>query len=122
MSLTGAEDRYMLREHVENIRRASVPSSDPEAQRFIDRFGRNGIEMVRANGKGIPLLSALAFREIKKADGAWLISGSASFPSGLVRSPDRRVQGGVLLCPDRDMAVAQYAALLAQVGLQARYV
>jgi hypothetical protein len=118
----GTEDRYMLSEHLENIRRAVVPSSDPQAHRFVDRFGRNGVEMVRGNGKGIPLLSAEEFAAAKSSGKAWKIAGTLVVPPNLVLSPDRQVPGGLLLGPERDMTMARYSALLTQVALSAESV
>ena len=113
---------YILAADVAAIRSAIMPKFESGAPNYVDRFDRNGIQMVRSNGRGIPLLSQKPQNQASLTDGFWTIPKTTPLPSGLVVHPDTHRPGHFLLCPNRDLAMARYCALLTGFATRGEYI
>ena len=109
---------YMLAEDLFRVGNSSTPRLNHVRPQDIDRFERNGITMVRSNGKGISLLSEKGLARLRGGGWLWKISRTTSLPSGLAISADPGNPGHFLLCPSVDMTVARYHALLSELALR----
>ena len=78
-------------------------------------YDRNGIVMVRANGKGISLFTEDEIRRTRFEGWAWKIPHGTAMPPGLGLNNDH--PGHYLICPLNDMPVAEYKALLSKLAL-----
>jgi len=77
-------------------------------------YERNGVKFVRATGEGISLLTEERAARVKR--GGWLCSLPARvpMPTDLVLNNDR--PGHYAVCPDSDMTIKEYRALLSRLA------
>ena len=80
----------------------------------VTTYDRNGVIYVRANGKGISLLTE---KRANTFTGSWLwkIPAGTRLPNGLVLNHDAPEH--YALCPKTDMSVEAYRALLLEVAV-----
>lgn len=116
----------MLDEDLYRFGNATSPKLDNVRPHDVDLYERNGITMVRANGKGISLATEQRLKRIEKfASGyVWKISAHFPMPQGLALNgdPDSIQKPGdapdhYLLCPTSDMTLSEYVALLSKLAL-----
>ena len=81
----------------------------------VDTYERNGIRMVKANGKGISLLTE---SRLATFTGGWLwkLPKGTAMPSGLILNHDQADHYS--LCPKSDMTMDGYRALLSGLAIR----
>lgn len=109
---------YLVAEDLYRLGNASAARLDHVRSQDVDLFEQNGVPMVRSNGKGISLLTEARMARVRGGGWVWKIPRQAQLVEGLAISPDADPTntGHLLLCPRRDMPLAQYQALLAEMG------
>lgn len=83
--------------------------------RDVDLYERNGITMVRANGKGVSLFTEEEIRKTRFEGWAWKVPHGTQMPSGLGLHDDHK--GHYMICPVSDVSVDEYKALLNKIAL-----
>ena len=79
---------YMLDEDLYRLGNATSPKLDNVRPQDVDTYERNGILMVRANGKGISV-GTLAYLKLLRISGwLWKIPATTLLPQGLLFYPD----------------------------------
>ena len=119
---------YMVDEDLYRLASASSPKLDnARPVKDIQTFDRNGIVMVRANGLGVSLLTLERIereREEHKGSYLWKLPANYPMPTGLVLVADtrrlrpRQAPDHYFLCPQSDMPVSEYVALLSKLALK----
>ena len=108
-----AEDLYRLGN-------ATTPKLDhvrTEGSKDVDTYLQSGLLMVRANGRGVSLLTEAG--AASRGDvWLWIIPKSTSMPPGLALHNDARDH--YHLCPAFDMTLDEYRALLAKLALSCK--
>ena len=81
----------------------------------VKTYDRNGVQMVRADGKGISLFDE---RGIVRLKGGWLwkIPRGTQLPLGLALHNDHGAHYAI--CPTHDMTVSAYKSLLETLALR----
>ena len=106
---------YIVDEDLYRLGNSEGPRLDHVRDRDVDIYVVDGISFVRANGKGISLLTEAG---VRGARGGWLWKLRAGLPPppGLVVIHDRTDHYS--LCPDSDMKLDQYKRLLAKLSVE----
>ena len=110
---------YTLDEDLYRLGNATSPKLDNVRPQDVDTYERNGILMVRANGKGMSV-GTLAYLKLLRISGwLWKIPATTLLPQGLLFHPDPNPAklGHFFLCPNSDMTMDKYRALLSQLAL-----
>lgn len=81
----------------------------------IDTYDRNGIRMVRANGKGISVFTEADLSRARFEGWVWKIPHGTQMPLGLGLINDHG--GHFMICPISDMPLDEYKALLSKLAL-----
>ena len=76
----------------------------------VDLYQRNGVNLIRANGKSVSLFTEDEIRRTRFNGWIWKIPQGTPTPSGLGLYSDHK--NHYMLCPVRDMTVNEYKALL----------
>ncbi len=127
MATTISEYLYMLDEDLYRLGNATSPKLHNVRADDVDTYDRNGIVMVRANGKGISLATEQRLKRIERtASGyVWRLPANLFMPQGLVLKGDLssiNKPGGVpdhyLLCPAYDMIMSEYITMLYKLAAQ----
>jgi len=82
----------------------------------VNTYEQNGIQMVRANGRGISLRTEAGLSVFRGGGWLWKIPKGFQMPSGIALYNN---QGShYMICPVRDMSMNGYIALLNEVALR----
>ena len=92
---------------------SASPRLDHMRSNDVDLYQENSVLHVRANGKGISLLTEKG--AMGKPGWLWRIPQNTPLPDGLVLHHDR--PDHFSLCPDFDMTVEEYLERLRQLAL-----
>jgi hypothetical protein len=104
---------YLSQEDLYRFGNSTSPRLDHLRAHDVDLYELDGIAHVRANGKGISLITE---REAASKPGwLWLIPRNTPMPSGLALNPDR--PGHFSLCPVSDMTIDRFCALLSELAV-----
>lgn len=104
---------YLSQDDLYRFGNSISPRLDHVRSNDVDLYENNGIVLVRANGKGISLLSEEEAR--RKPGWLWLIPRNTPMPVGLALNPDR--PGHFALCPVSDMTVDRSRTLLSELAV-----
>jgi hypothetical protein len=119
---------FLLDEDLYRLGNATSPKlHNARPGKDIETYDTSGIVMVRSNGQGISLITEERFkRERDRHTGSylWKIPANFPMPPGLALQPDTRdLRPGqepdhYLLCPQSDMPLSEYVALLSNLALK----
>jgi len=119
---------YMLDEDLYRLGNATSPKvHNVRPGKDIQTYDRNGIAMVRSNGQGISLITEERLqRERVRHAGShlWKLPANFPMPPGLALMPDTQdlrpgqIPDHYLLCPQSDMPLSEYVALLSKLALK----
>jgi hypothetical protein len=106
---------YLSQADLFRLGNASTPKLDNVREVDVELFERNGIQMVRANGKGISLFTEAGIARLK---GGWLwkIPHGTPMPSGVALFNNHGTH--YVICPIADMTLDGYKALLSNLALR----
>ena len=93
---------YIAEDDLFRMGNATSPRLDHVREEDVDFFFRNGIKFVKANGKGISLLTEDRARK-RRGGWLWKLAGQTALPSGLLFNHDSPTH--YALCPASDMSV-----------------
>jgi hypothetical protein len=112
MTSTPNDYLYLSQDDLYRFGNSTSPRLDHVRSNDVDLYVLDGVPRVRANGKGISLLTEL--EAARKPGWLWRIPKSTALPPGLALNPDR--PGHFALCPVSDMTVDRYRALLSELA------
>ena len=118
MASTLGDFLYLSKDDLYRFGNSNSPRLDNVRGQDVDLFDVNEISHVRANGKGISLLTE---EEAARRPGwLWKISKNTVMPPGLALHHDR--PGHFSICPTTNMAVDRYKALLSELAVHCQKV
>jgi hypothetical protein len=103
---------YVSREELYRFGNAGAPRLDHVRENDVDLYDLDGVMYVRANGRGISLLTEQG--AAGKPGWLWRLPKHTTAPLGLALNPDR--PGHVSLCPVTDMSLDSFRALLLELA------
>lgn len=106
---------YMAEEDLYRLGNSTSPRLDHVRHADVDTYSTNGILFIRANGKGISLLTEDGVRG-KRGGWLWKLPAGLALPSGLLLNNDKPFHYS--LCPASDMNVDEYRGLLARLAVR----
>jgi hypothetical protein len=106
---------YSFAEDLFRLGNATSPRLDHVRDVDVDIFERNGIPMVRVNGKGISLFNLEELNRRNSKGWVWKIPLGTQLPPGLAIRPDPESPGHFFLCPISDMTMKTYKDLLSKL-------
>jgi hypothetical protein len=111
---------YLLAEDLYRLGNAEKPRLENVRAQDIQTYERNGLMMVRANGRGVSIGTEQYLSALNVTGWLWKIPAKTTLPQGLVivPDPDPRKTGHFLLCPMSDMTMDKYKYLLSELALQ----
>ena len=109
---------YLSQEDLYRFGNSSSPRLDHVRNNDVDLYEVNAIMHIRANGKGISLLTEQD--AARKPGWLWRIPKNTPMVPGLALNPDR--PGHFSLCPVTDMTLDKYRALLSELALHCQRV
>ena len=80
----------------------------------VDLYDRNGVTVIRANGRGIALFTEEEIRRTRFNGWVWKIPHGTPMPSGLGLYSDHA--NHYMICPIKDMPVNEYKELLSAIA------
>lgn len=80
----------------------------------VDLYDRNGITVIRANGKGISLFTEEEIRRTRFSGWVWKIPRGTPMPTGLGLYNDH--ENHYMICPIKDVTVGEYKARLGKIA------
>jgi hypothetical protein len=89
---------YLSQDDLYRFGNSTSPRLDHVRSNDVDLYENNGVVHVRANGKGISLLTEQEAQQ--KPDWLWLVPRNTPMPPGFALNPDR--PGHFSLCPVSD--------------------
>ena len=104
---------YLSQDDLYRFGNSGSPRLDEIRPNDVDIYELNGIAHVRANGKGISLLTEQGAAH--KPGWLWRVPENTPMSSGLALNPDR--PGHFSLCPVSDMTVDRFRALLSELAV-----
>ena len=110
----------MLDEDLYRLGNATSPKLDNVRPQDVDTYEHNGILIVRANGRGVSLGTQQYLEKLPLSGWLWKIPATVVMPQGLLLHPDPNPakMGHFFLCPDSDMTMDKYRALLSELDLR----
>ncbi len=110
---------YLLADDLYRVGNSEKPRLENVRPNDIQTYERNGLQMVRANGRGISLGTEQYLSALNVTGWLWKIPAKTALPLGLVivPDPDPRKGGHFLLCPNSDMTMDKYKGLLSELAL-----
>lgn len=105
---------YLAEEDLFRLGNASSPRLDHIRETDVDFFVRNGITFVKANGKGLSLLTE---ERARRRVGSWLwkLPARVQLPHGLLFNHDQPTH--YALCPALDINLDEYKSLLGKLAV-----
>jgi hypothetical protein len=127
MSMANAAPQYLylLDEDLYRLGNATSPRLHNVRPGDVTRYERNGVVMVRADGFGISLATEQRIKRTNpRGSYLWKIPANFPMPRGLALNPDRNsiskpgdAADHYFLCPQYDMMLSEYVALLSKLAL-----
>jgi hypothetical protein len=120
MSTVTPQYLYLLDDDLYRLGNATSSRLDHVRSVDVDTYQQNGILMVRANGKGISVGTKEYLEKLHLSGWLWKIPTTTTLPAHLLLNPDLNPakQGHFFLCPDSDMTMDRYRALLSELALR----
>jgi hypothetical protein len=120
MSIITPQYVYLLDEDLYRLGNATSSRLDNVRSVDVNTFQQNGILMVRANGKGISVGTKEYLEKLQLSGWLWKIPTTTTIPADLLLNPDPdpTKQGHFFLCPNSDMTMDRYRALLSELALR----
>ena len=120
MSTVTPQYLYLLDDDLYRLGNATSSRLDNVRSVDVDTYQQNGILMVRANGKGISVGTKEYLEKLHLSGWLWKIPTTTTLPADLLLNPDPNPakQGHFFLCPDSDMTMDRYRALLSELALR----
>ena len=109
--MPGIEYLYLAEEDLYRLGNATTPKLDhvrTESSKDVDTYLQNGLLIVRANGRGISLLTEAGAASRRDA-WLWIVPKNTPMPPGLALNHD--TTDHYHLCPAFDMTLDEYRAL-----------
>jgi hypothetical protein len=113
----------MLDEDLYRLGKSTSPKLNNVRPDDVTVYDRNGIVMVRADGFDVSLITEERLKKQRPGSYAWKLPANFSLPNGLALIPDTRFltpgknPDHYFLCPQSDMTLGEYMALLSKLAL-----